>query len=76
MISAAMAKSLNQSDTILDKAGVQRKPHVDKLRLHDLRHICATNLARAGNEIKLIAQHLGHADLKPQRDIFIARMRI
>jgi integrase len=40
------------------------KPYIDKLRLHDLRHTCATNLARAGKDIKLIAQYLGHADVK------------
>jgi len=43
---------------------IKGKPHVDKLRLHDLRHTCATNLARAGKDIKLIAQYLGHADVK------------
>ena len=43
---------------------IHRKPHVDKLRLHDLRHTCATNLARAGKDIKLIAQYFGHADVK------------
>jgi integrase len=54
----------NAWDTILDKAGIAGKPHIDKLRLHDLRHTCATNLARAGKDIKLIAQYLGHADVK------------
>jgi len=43
---------------------IKRKPHVDKLRLHDLRHTCATNLARGGQDIKLIGQYLGHADVK------------
>ena len=64
MISATIGKLLNQWDTILEKTGVKGKPHVDKLRLHDLRHTCATNLARAGKDIKLIAQYLGHADVK------------
>ena len=54
----------NAWDTILYKAEIKGKPHVDKLRLHDLRHTCATNLARAGKDIKLIAQYLGHADVK------------
>lgn len=54
----------NAWDTILKKAEISGKPHVDKLRLHDLRHTCATNLARAGKDIKLIAQYLGHADVK------------
>jgi integrase len=64
MISATMGKLLDPWDTILEKTGVKRKPHVDKLRLHDLRHTCATNLARAGQDIKLIGQYLGHADVK------------
>lgn len=64
MISATMGKLLDQWDTILDKTAIKGKPHVDKLRLHDLRHTCATNLARAGKDIKLIAQYLGHADVK------------
>ena len=55
---------LDPWDTILEKTGVKRKPHVDKLRLHDLRHTCATNLARAGQDIKLIGQYLGHAEVK------------
>ena len=59
-----MGKLLDQWDTILDKTAIKGKPHVDKLRLHDLRHTCATNLARAGKDIKLIAQYLGHADVK------------
>ena len=64
MISATMGKLLGQWDTILDKTGVKGKPHVDKLHLHDLRHTCATNSARAGKDIKLIAKYLGHADAK------------
>jgi integrase len=54
----------NAGNTILDKAGVPKKPYVDKLPLYDLRHTAATVLARSGKDIKFIAQHLGHADVK------------
>lgn len=49
---------------ILKKAGLEGKPGVDKLRFHDLRHTAATNLARAGKDMKFIAQYLGHADVR------------
>jgi integrase len=54
----------NSWNGILKKAGLKGKPGVDKLRLHDLRHTAATNLARAGKDIKFIAQYLGHTDVK------------
>ena len=40
------------------------KPGVDKLRIHDIRHSAATNLARAGKDMKFIAQYLGHSDVR------------
>jgi len=76
MINATMGKLLDQWDTILEKTGIKGKPHVDKLRLHDLRHTCATNLARAGQDIKLIAQYLGRADVKTTARYIHSRMRI
>jgi integrase len=57
-------KVYNAWSTVLKKAGLDGKPGVDKLRLHDLRHTAATNLARAGKDIKFIAQYLGHTDVK------------
>jgi len=51
-------------DSILKKAGIEGRPGVDKLRLHDLRHTAASNLAKAGKDIKFIAQYLGHSDVK------------
>ncbi|RZB36331.1 MAG: hypothetical protein SRB2_02156 [Desulfobacteraceae bacterium Eth-SRB2] len=54
----------NSWNSILKEAGLKGKPGVDKLRLHDLRHTAATNLARAGKDIKFIAQYLGHTDVK------------
>jgi integrase len=50
--------------SVLRKAGPKAKPGVDKPRFHDLRHTAATNLARVGNDIKFIAQYLGHTDVK------------
>jgi integrase len=54
----------NSWNRILKKAGINGKPGVDKLRFHDLRHTAATNLARAGKDMKFIAQYLGHADVR------------
>ena len=57
-------KIQNAWDYILKNAGLYGKPGVDKLRLHDLRHTAAANLARSGKDNKFIAQYLGHKDVK------------
>jgi len=54
----------NSWDHILKKSGLTGKPWVDKLRIHDLRHTAASNLARYGMNVKHIAEYLGHADTK------------
>lgn len=54
----------NSWDGILKKAGLFGKAGVDKIRFHDIRHTAATNLARAGMDMKFIAQYLGHADVR------------
>jgi len=54
----------NSFDGILKKAKLSGKPGVDKIRFHDLRHTAATKLARAGKDMKFIAQYLGHADVR------------
>jgi len=54
----------NSWTKIIEKAGLNGKVGVDKLRFHDLRHTAATYLARAGKDIKLLAQYLGHTDVK------------
>jgi len=54
----------NSWNGILKKAGLEGIPGVDKLRLHDVRHTAATNLARGGKDIKFIAQYLGHSDVR------------
>jgi len=54
----------NSWNGILKKAGLRGKAGVDKLRFHDLRHTAATNLARAGKDMKFIAQYLGHSDVR------------
>ena len=35
-----------------------------RLRMHDLRHTLATNMARAGESIRVIQKQLGHSDIK------------
>jgi integrase len=54
----------NSFDGILKKAKFKGKPGVDKIRFHDLRHTAATKLARAGKDMKFIAQYLGHTDVR------------
>lgn len=54
----------NAFDGILKTAGIEGKPGVDKIRFHDLRHTAGTLLARAGKDIKFIAQYLGHSDVR------------
>ena len=54
----------NSFNGILKKAKLDGKPGVDKIRFHDLRHTAATKLARAGKDMKFIAQYLGHADVR------------
>lgn len=54
----------NSWNGILKKAGLWGKPGVDKLRFHDIRHTAATNLGRAGKDLKFIAQYLGHQDVR------------
>jgi len=41
----------------------KRKPGVDKLRFHDLRHTAGTRIAKH-NDIKFTAQFLGHRDIR------------
>ena len=39
-------------NSALKKAGLWRKPGVDKIRFHDLRYTAATRLAQAGKDMK------------------------
>lgn len=43
--------------------GLSEKPEVDKLELRDLRVTSATSLAKAGKDMKFIAQFLGHRNV-------------
>jgi len=54
----------NSRNRILKKAGLEGIPGVDKLGLHDIRPTVATNLAKAGKDMKFIAQCLGHSDVR------------
>lgn len=48
----------------IKEAGLSGKPGVDRLRIHDLRHTAATRLTRNTKNMKLVAQYLGHKDIK------------
>jgi len=57
-----------------------RKRHLGKvlkdaglghIRLYDLRHTCATLLLRAGVNLKIVSDMLGHASIKTTADIYM-----
>ena len=48
----------------IKEAGLDGKPGVNRLRIHDLRHTAATRLMRNTKNMKLVAQYLGHTDIK------------
>src|SRR5205085_11866186 len=57
-----------------------RKRHLGKvlkdaglghIRLYDLRHTCATLLLRAGVNLKIVSDMLGHASVKTTADIYM-----
>ena len=48
---------------ILERAGLPRS-----VRLHDLRHTCATILLKAGKHPKFVQELLGHATISQTLD--------
>ncbi len=46
------------------------KYDLKKTRFHDLRHLHATLLLAAGNDIKIISERLGHADISTTGNIY------
>ncbi len=56
---ALMAKLQRQHNTTAVKAGT---PALPVIRLHDLRHLHATLLLKAGVPVHVVAARLGHAD--------------
>ena len=56
---ALMAKLQRQHNTTAVKAGARPLPVI---RLHDLRHLHATLLLKAGVPVHVVAARLGHAD--------------
>ncbi|WP_427383985.1 tyrosine-type recombinase/integrase [Janibacter sp. G56] len=56
---ALMAKLQRQHNTAAAKAG---RPGLPVIRLHDLRHLHATMLLKAGVPVHVVAARLGHAD--------------
>jgi integrase len=51
----------NQLYRLVRRAG--RRVGIDNLSPHCLRHACGTHLARAGVNIHMIQEHLGHASI-------------
>lgn len=52
-------------DILLKKAGLQ------KIRLHDMRHSCASLLLTNGCDLRSVSELLGHADTKVTTDIYL-----
>jgi integrase len=50
---------------LLDRAGLPRS-----VRLHDLRHTCATILLKAGQHPKFVQELLGHANISITLDTY------
>ncbi len=50
---------------ILERAGLPRS-----VRLHDLRHTCATLLLKQGVHVKYVQELLGHADISLTLNVY------
>jgi integrase len=50
-------------DRAVRAAGLHEMPGIGKLRIHDLRHLCATFLLMNGADIETVRALLGHKDL-------------
>ena len=52
---------LNNKTLYMSFKRVMKTVGLDSLRFHDLRHTCAVNSLRAGDDIKTVQENLGHA---------------
>lgn len=48
----------------------RKKHNLKEIRLHDLRHTCATAMLNAGVDFKIIQTRLGHADISTTMNIY------
>lgn len=50
-------------DRAVRSAGLDNLPGIGKLRIHDLRHLCATYLLMTGSDVETVRKILGHRDV-------------
>jgi integrase len=50
-------------DRAVKQAGLTDIPGAGKLRIHDLRHLCASYLLMTGNDVETVREILGHRDV-------------
>ncbi|OXM72989.1 hypothetical protein CF166_12060 [Amycolatopsis sp. KNN50.9b] len=55
-------------NTMLDR--VLRRASIDRSRVHDLRHTCATLLLEDGATIREVMEQLGHASITTTANIY------
>ena len=58
----------DRKNTNCENAGVKQ------IRLHDLRHSCASLLINKGANIQVVAKYLGHTTLKTYSHLFISTL--
>src|SRR4030095_7447711 len=51
-------------------AGLLRRANLPHMRVHDLRHSCATLLLLQGVELKVVQEILGHASIRVTADMY------
>lgn len=50
---------------------ILRKNNLPHIRLHDLRHSCATNMLKNGVDIKIIQEYLGHSTITTTANFYL-----
>lgn len=63
--------AINPSNVDRAMRVIQRRAGIEKkIRVHDLRHTCATLLIQAGMPVKAVSERLGHANVRITMDIY------
>jgi integrase len=50
---------------------ILKDAEIEHIRLYDLRHSCATLLLKARENLKIVADRLGHASIKTTADTYM-----